>query len=231
MLMGWAPHAVEQGDVVLVWGGAGGLGSLALEIVRAQGGRAVAVVSDDAKKKFCMEHGAVGVINRSQFDHWGVHARHEGRQGLRQLGQGRARLRQGDLGRARRERSSPRIVFEHPGEATLPTSEFVCETGGMIVICAGTTGYNVDARPALPLDAAEALPGQPPRRTTSRRWRVTKLVDEGKVDPCLSQTYRFDELPECHQLMLDNQHPYGNMAVLVNAPRDGAGSFLIRALA
>ncbi len=72
MLMGWEPHTVEKGDAVLVWGATGGLGSLALEIVRAQGGRAVAVVSDDAKKKFCLDHGAAGVINRSQFDHWGV---------------------------------------------------------------------------------------------------------------------------------------------------------------
>ena len=86
MLMGWAPHTVERGDVVLVWGATGGLGSMALEITRAQGGRAVAVVSDEAKRKFCVEHGAAGVINRTQFDHWGPHARHEGRQGLRRRG-------------------------------------------------------------------------------------------------------------------------------------------------
>src|SRR6266851_2329619 len=71
MLMGWAPHTVERGDVVLVWGATGGLGSMALEIIRAQGGRSVAVVSDEAKRKFCVEHGAAGVINRTQFDHWG----------------------------------------------------------------------------------------------------------------------------------------------------------------
>src|SRR5215831_14839850 len=71
MLMGWAPHTVERGDVVLVWGATGGLGSMALEITRAEGGRAVAVVSDEAKRKFCVEHGAAGVVNRSQFDHWG----------------------------------------------------------------------------------------------------------------------------------------------------------------
>ena len=29
MLFGWPPHTVEPGDVVLVWGGSGGLGSLA----------------------------------------------------------------------------------------------------------------------------------------------------------------------------------------------------------
>ena len=39
-------------------------------------------------------------------------------------------------------------MFEHPGEDTVPTSIFVCDTGGMVVICAGTTGYNamVDLR-------------------------------------------------------------------------------------
>ena len=51
-----------------------------------------------------------------------------------------------------------------------------------------------------------------------------KLVAEGKVDPCLSQTYVFDDIPECHQLMLENKHPYGNMGVLVNAPKSGLGA-------
>ena len=41
MLMGWPPHTVEPGDAVLVWGGAGGLGSIALQITKAAGGRAV----------------------------------------------------------------------------------------------------------------------------------------------------------------------------------------------
>ena len=35
-----------------------------------------------------------------------------------------------------------------PGKRTIPTSVFICETGGMVVICAGTTGYtaSVDLR-------------------------------------------------------------------------------------
>ena len=70
-LMGWAPHTVEKGDVVLVWGAAGGLGALALQIVSALGGKAVAVISDEDKRQFCLDKGAVGVINRKDFDHWG----------------------------------------------------------------------------------------------------------------------------------------------------------------
>ena len=52
---------------------------------------------------------------------------------------------------------------------------------------------------------------------------VTKLVADGKVDPCMSKVYAFDDIPECHQLMLDNKHPHGNMAVLVNATKSGEG--------
>ena len=39
-------------------------------------------------------------------------------------------------------------MFEHPGASTFPVSALVCKRGGMVVICAGTTGYKltVDAR-------------------------------------------------------------------------------------
>ena len=47
--------------------------------------------------------------------------------------------------------------------------------------------------------------------------------DSATIDPCLSHTYQFDDIPLCHQLMLDNQHPSGNMGVLVNAKTPGTG--------
>src|SRR5258705_11659240 len=148
MLMGWEPHTVEKGDVVLVWGATGGLGSLALEIVRAQGGRAIAVVSDEAKRKFCMEHGAVGVINRSQFDHWGVMPDTKDGKAYGNWAKG-ARAFGKAIWDTLGEKTSPKIVFEHPGEATLPTSEFVCATGGRVALCAGTTRQygTLDLRP------------------------------------------------------------------------------------
>src|SRR5439155_5403650 len=42
------------------------------------------------------------------------------------------------------ERKAPKIVFEHPGEATVPTSIFMADNAGMVVICAGTSCYNAD---------------------------------------------------------------------------------------
>jgi crotonyl-CoA carboxylase/reductase len=49
------------------------------------------------------------------------------------------------------------------------------------------------------------------------------LVLEGKIDPCLTQTFGFSEIPLAHQLMYENRHPHGNMACLVNATGLGTG--------
>ena len=72
MLMAWPPHTVRKDDVVLVWGGSGGLGSMAIQIAKAEGGIPIAVVSGEDKFEFCQRLGAKGCINRKKFDHWGM---------------------------------------------------------------------------------------------------------------------------------------------------------------
>ena len=52
---------------------------------------------------------------------------------------------------------------------------------------------------------------------------LNELIKLGKVDPCLSETFSFDEIGHVHQLMHENKHPYGNMACLVNATEIGTG--------
>lgn len=70
-LFGWEPHVVRPGDPVLIWGGAGGLGSIAIQLVRHVGGIPVAVVSSEERGEFCVKLGARGWIDRREFDHWG----------------------------------------------------------------------------------------------------------------------------------------------------------------
>jgi len=220
MLMGWPPHTVEPGDMVLVWGAAGGLGSIAMQITTAAGGKAVAVVSDDAKRQFCLDHGAVGVINRNEFDHWGpmpdVDKPEWGGwfKGARAFGKA--------MWEAAGEKTSPKIVFEHPGQATLPTSGFLCDTGGMVVICAGTSGYNVTMDLRFHWMRQKRFQGSH-LSNDEQAAAVNQMIIDKKVDPCLSQTFSFDEIGHAHQLMWDNQHPYGNMAALVNATETGQG--------
>ena len=220
MLMGWNPNIVEEGDVVLVWGAAGGLGSMALQIVAAQGGKPVAVISDEDKRQFCLDHGAVGVINRNDFDHWGPMPDTNSEEWGAWMGGARAFGKA--IWEAVGERKSPKIVFEHPGEATLPTSDFVCDTGGMVVICAGTTGYNITMDLRYHWMMQKRLQGSH-LANDDQATAVNELVIARKVDPCLSGTYSFDEIGHAHQLMHENKHPYGNMACLVNATKEGEG--------
>ena len=221
MLMGWSPNIVEPGDVVLVWGAAGGLGSMALQITKAHGGRAVAVISGEDKRQFCLDHGAVGVVNRNDFDHWGqmpdTDSPDYGAWAKGARGFGKA------IWDAVGERVNPRIVLEHPGEATLPTSGFVCATGGMIVICAGTSGYKVTLDLRYHWMRQKRLQGSH-LSNDEQAAAVNQLVAGGKIDPCLSQTFTFDEIGHAHQRMHENKHPYGNMACLVNATEPDQGA-------
>lgn len=219
MLRSWSPHTVEEGDPVLIWGGAGGLGSMAIQIVKNFGGVPIAVVSDEDKFDFCQKLGAIGCINRKEFDHWGIppntsdetaynewllNARKFGKKIWDVLGQ----------------RKNPRIVFEHPGEDTIPTSMFVCDNGGMVVICAGTTGYNalVDLR-YLWMKQKRFQGSHFANDQEAREFN--EMVRAGKIDPCLSKTYNFQEIGLCHQLMYDGKQEPGVMAALVNAPTTG----------
>jgi crotonyl-CoA carboxylase/reductase len=219
MLYGWPPNVVEEGDPVLVWGGAGGLGSMAIQIVREAGGKAVAVVSSDEKGEFSRKLGAVGFVNRKNFDHWGQLPHWTDNDAFGTWFNG-AKAFGKAFWEALGEKRSPRIVFEHPGEDTVPTSIFMCDTGGMVVICAGTTGYNavVDLR-YLWMRQKRFQGSHFANDEQSNSFN--QLVVDGKIDPCLSQVFTFEEIGLAHQLMSENKHPEGNMAALVSALESG----------
>ena len=220
-LTGWAPHAVKKDDMVLIWGGAGGLGSMAIQIVKALGGIPIAVVSSTDKVEYCKNLGAKGVLNRRDFDHWGMLPHWKDSVGYGKWLSG-VRKFGAALWEAIGEKRSPRIVFEHPGESTIPTSLFVTDTGGMVVICAGTSGYNatVDLR-YLWMRQKRVQGSHFANRDQAAAFNL--LVHENKVDPCLSRVFTWDKLWEPHQLMHENKHPHGNMAVLVGATQEGQG--------
>jgi crotonyl-CoA carboxylase/reductase len=218
MLHGWPPNTVSDGDVVLVWGGSGGLGSMAIQLVTLAGGRAVAVVSSDEKGEYCKRLGAVGYVDRTRFDHWGVPpawndpAWKEWFEGAKAFGKA--------VWEALGERTSPRIVFEHPAQDTIPTSNFVCDRGGMVVICAGTTGYDtmIDVRYLWYLQ--KRYQGSH-LFNDEQAAAFNDLVRDRKVSTTLGATYVYDETGAVHQMMGGGELPEGNVAVLVNAPARG----------
>ncbi len=218
MLFGHRPHILKPGDNVLVWGASGGLGSYAIQLINAAGANAVGVISDEDKREFVMELGAKGVLNRKDYNCWGqmptvntdeykawfAEVRKFGKAIWDITGKG----------------NNVDMVFEHPGEATMAASVFVVKRGGMVVICAGTTGYN------LTMDARYLWMHQ--KRVQGSHFAnlkqasaANKLMVERRLDPCMSEVFAWRDIPKAHTKMLRNEHKPGNMAVLVSAKRPG----------
>lgn len=112
--------------------------------------------------------------------------------------------------------------FEHPGEATIPTSIFVCEAGGMVVVCAGTTGYSAVVDLRHHWVRQKRLQGS--HGTNDEQARAyNDLVVRGVVDPCLGKLYRFEGIPDAHDEMERGVDVFGNRVALVGAREPGLG--------
>ncbi|MDT3442242.1 crotonyl-CoA carboxylase/reductase [Pseudofrankia sp. BMG5.37] len=221
MLYGFASNTLTEDDVVLVWGGSGGLGGQAIQLVKHAGARAVAVVSDAERGEYCRKLGAVGYLNRTEFDHWGVEPHWEDAEGQKKWTTGVRKFGKtfwDVLG----ERRNPTIVYEHPGESTMATSIFVCEPGGMVVICAGTTGYSpvVDLR--FLWTRQKRLQGSH-GTNDQQAYAYNDLVRAGAIDPCLGDTIRFEQLGEAHHKMGEGENVFGSKVALVGAAEPGQG--------
>jgi crotonyl-CoA carboxylase/reductase len=218
MLFGHAPHELKPGQNVLIWGASGGLGSYAVQLASVVGANAIGVISDESKRDFVMELGAKGVINRRDFNCWGQmptvntpeyaswfkEARKFGAAIWDITGKG----------------NNPDLVFEHPGESTFPISTFVCKKGGMVVICAGTTGYNLTLDVRYMWMHQKRLQGSH-FANLKQAAAANRLMCENKLNPCLSEVFDWNDLPEAHMKMRRNEHLPGNMSVLVQAPCGG----------
>jgi len=222
MLFGHHPHELKPGQNVLVWGASGGLGSFAIQLINTAGANAIGVISDEEKRDFVMGLGAKGVINRKDYNCWGQLPVVNSDEYKAWFGEVRK------FGKAIWEITGKGVnvdmVFEHPGEATFPVSTFVCKKGGMIVICAGTTGYN------LTMDARYVWMNQ--KRIQGSHFAHLKqaaaanqLMLERRLDPCMSEVFPWIDIPNAHTKMRNNEHKPGNMAVLVSAPQTGLRTF------
>ena len=222
MLFGHEPHDLKPGQNVLVWGASGGLGSFAIQLINTAGANAIGVISEEDKREFVMGLGAKGVINRKDFDCWGRLPE----VGTEEYKEWFAEVRR--FGKAIWEITGKGVnvdmVFEHPGEATFPVSTFVVKRGGMVVICAGTTGYNCTFDVRHMWSHQKRLQGSHFAHL-KQASAANKLMLERRLDPTMSEVFTWDELPQAHMKMLRNAHKPGNMAVLVQAPRTGLRTF------
>jgi len=115
----------------------------------------------------------------------------------------------------------PDIVFEHVGAATFPTSVFTVKPFGKVVICAGTTGYNLDFDVRYLWMKQKEIIGSH-FANAYECMKANELIESGLIRPVLWRPLGFDGVAEAHQLMRDNQH-LGKIAILVGAENEGEG--------
>jgi crotonyl-CoA carboxylase/reductase len=208
---------LQAGQRVLIWGAAGGLGVFATQLCAITGAHAVGVVSSADKGELVKQLGAVDYIDRSEFAGMmrkGGESPEEEKERFgvsRQFGK-RVKEILGD---------APDVVFEHVGQATFPTSVFVVKPFGKVVICAGTTGYNLDFDVRYLWMRQKEILGSH-FANAYECMKANELIESGQIRPVLWRTMGFDGVAEAHQIMKENQH-FGKIAILVGAEKEGEG--------
>jgi crotonyl-CoA carboxylase/reductase len=208
---------MQAGDNVLIWGAAGGLGVFATQLCKAAGANAVGVVSSDEKGELVKQLGAVDYIDRNEFA--GMM-----RKGGESPEEEKERFK---VSRAFSKRvkeilgDQPDIVFEHVGQATFPTSVFTVKPFGKVVICAGTTGYNLDFDVRYLWMRQKQIIGSH-FANAYECLKANELIESGQIRPVLWRTMPYEGVAEAHQIMRENQH-LGKIAILVGADKEGEG--------
>src|SRR5205085_12260931 len=81
----------------------------------------------------------------------------------------------------------PDVVFEHVGQATFPTSVLAVKPFGKVVICAGTTGYNLDFDVRYLWMRQKRIIGSHFANPYECR-KASELIEEVKIRPVLWRT-------------------------------------------
>jgi crotonyl-CoA reductase len=202
---------MKQGDVVLIWGGTGGLGGFACQYVLNGGGIPVAVVSSQDKVELLHKAGVEHVIDRKAegYEFWDGDSQNP--KELRRFGK-RIRELAGE---------DPDIVFEHPGRATFGASVFVAKRGGRVVTCASTSGYEHVYDNRYLWMMLKTIIGSH-FANYREAWEANRLISLGMIDPILSKAYPLQETAEAAHQVHQNLHK-GKLGILVLSPKEGLG--------
>jgi len=212
MLVGHHAAQMKQGDNVFVWGATGGIGAYAIQLVLNGGGTPVGVVSSDHRVKLLEAMGCENAIDRRAegYQFWSdEHTQDEGE--WRRLGK-KVRSLIGE---------DPDIVFEHPGRSTFGASVFIAKRGGTIVTCAATSGYMLEFdNRHLWMKLKRIVSSH--FANYQEAWNMNRLIDQGRIQPVMSQVFALDEVGEAASLVHKNQAE-GKLGVLCLAPEAGLG--------
>ncbi len=174
------------GETVLIQGGAGGVGHLAIQLARRMGCRVLATVSSEEKGAFCREAGADETINYREEDV-----------------AGRVMELTGDRG--------VEVVVEHIATENLNADFGLIALNGRIVSVGTGTGrgseLTLSLRPAMGRDARilALASGNIGDRVPEVLRRIAPLLERGEIKPTIGAELPLDQAEEAQKLVLSGK--------------------------
>ncbi len=175
---------LKAGETVLVLGAAGGVGTAAIQIAKAQGARVIAAASTDEKCALCLSIGADAVINYAQENL---------REAIKGLTGGRG----------------PDVIYDPVGgEYTEPAFRSIAWRGRYLVV-----GFASGPIPSLPLNLpllkGASLVGvfwgdfakREPQANAAMMQELAHWYAEGKVKPVIDRTMPMSQLKAAYEHM------------------------------
>ncbi len=204
---------MKQGDVVLIWGASGGLGSYATQYALNGGAIPICVVSSPEKADICRAMGAELVIDRNAegYKFWKDENTQDPKEWQR-LGKKIRELTGGD---------DVDIVFEHPGRETFGASVYVTRKGGTIVTCASTSGFMHEYDNRYLWMNLKSIVGSH-FANYREASEANRLIAKGMIHPTLSKVFPLEEAGQAAYEVHRNAHQ-GKVGVLALSPEPGLG--------
>jgi crotonyl-CoA reductase len=197
----------KQGDLVFIWGAAGGLGSYAVQLVKNGGGIAIGVVNSQAKQELLEDLDCDLIIRRDLMDLEGLEPRKFGK-AFREI----VRAKYGE---------DPHVIFEHVGEKTFWASVYLARNGGKIVTCGSSTGAEHTYDNRYLWMKTKSIVGSH-GATIQEAKECNRLFSLGAIQPALSKTVALDDVAQAAHELDANAH-VGKVGVMCLAAEEGLG--------
>jgi NADPH:quinone reductase-like Zn-dependent oxidoreductase len=179
---------LQPGEDVLVLAAGSGVGSAALQVAKFFGARVIATAGTDEKLKKAKELGADELINHSVMP----------------------------ISKEVRRLTNNRgvdIVFEHVGSATWEHSVKSLATGGRLVTCGATTGYDVKLDMRFLFTRQLSILGSY-MGTKAELRTVLKLVEQGRLKPIVDKVWPLQDAALAHEYLEQNKQ-FGKVVLTV----------------
>ncbi|AKU90077.1 zinc-binding dehydrogenase [Vulgatibacter incomptus] len=169
--------ALQPGELVLVQAAGSGVGSAAIQIAKLIGATVIATAGSDSKLEKARELGADHTINYEKQDFVAETRRFSGRRGVD-------------------------VVFDHVGKLTWAGSMRALDSGGRLVTCGATTGYDVGVDLRHLFYRRLSLLGST-MGSKGDLFRIVQLLGQRKLHGVIDRVLPLSEAAKAHELLAD----------------------------